>query len=63
MQTIPQSDATRLGVAISESMRRHLKAEAARLGKDMGTVVEEALEKFIGPAPEIPTEPSGKKKA
>lgn len=62
MHTIPQTD-TRIGVTISEAMRRHLKSEAARLDKDMGTVIEEALTKHIGPAPDLPADPGNGKAA
>jgi len=45
-----------LAVTVRDSLRRHLKAEAARLGKDMGSVVEEALGAFLGPKPSTPTD-------
>lgn len=40
-----------LAVRVHESRRRYLKSKAATLGKDMGTVVEEALDAHIGPPP------------
>lgn len=59
MQTITQTndEEVKLVVSVRDSRRRHLKAVAARLGKDMGAVVEDALDKLIGvPPPNSPEE-------
>ncbi len=63
MQTISQTqdEEVKLVVSVRDSRRRHLKAVAARLGKDMGAVVEDALDKHIGPPP--PDQPEQKNAA
>ena len=51
-ETIPQE--VKLAVVIPEPYRRHLKAEAARRGVDMGVVVMQALDALIGPPADNP---------